>query len=689
MSRLPLGKGMRVAVVRNGNNDTTTFEELQALIAGKADLTALKYINGVPIDKIINGNGTLNPTVVAQIYQSFLSESRKNRVPDSDIKFGSTYYTLSGLSITNGASPIGGNAFTFTGTGAASGNQSALSDIIDVTPGETVCLSGYIDATHCTVNAPFWAIYDTTGTTQYAVASGVLGKAQRVAAKWLVPAGVTQVIVVPDTNNATVANATKVVFSEPQFESGDQASSYMPNLANDSTGYLKAGAAAVDISSAIHPASTQTSYLSSVTGGQRNMVPDSDIKFGQIYWTYSSPFSLIKGGWDGSGNSLYAAGTGAPFTSQTARTAAFPVTAGQTVTVSFSFYNSVYVTSGACGVIANDQNNNQYTILTIPNTDGRHSASWTVPAGVTSIKLGFDLATATVTSGHGIYFRQLQCEIGAAMTAYRTTDDTGAYSLVAGSGPVSTPSARFSYTSNTNTILWSWAGFAWYQADGTSFGIANSSTGPGSLASATTYKFYPYFDLLVGTNVAFVTGGSGSPTYAWPSGGSTYAASQQALAYRVPLSAGGMSASTTSSGSGSGSGGGYNCLHPNSMLDTERGSIRAHELIDGDRLRTPNGWQAVESIERAEHSEWLHVKFSNGQEIICTLSHVLMAPNGEPVKARDLRIMSILDGDGHNVAVTGLELLKEDAERVSFSIPGHLYYACRGGALEHNTVYKP
>ncbi|HVC17711.1 MAG TPA: hypothetical protein VNE18_10460 [Rhodanobacter sp.] len=251
-SRVPLGKGMRVAVVRNGNTDTATFEELLALIGAKADTSALQFINGVPIDKIINANGTLNPTVVAQIYQSFLSESRKNRVPDSDLKFQSTYWTLSGLTITAAASPIGGNAFTFTGTGAASGNQSALSDIIDVTPGETVCLSGYIDATHCTVNAPFWAIYDITGVTQYAGASGVLGKAQRVSKKWLVPAGVTQVIVVPYTNNATVANATKVVFSEPQLESGDQASSYMPNLANDGTGYLKAGAAAVDLASAIH-----------------------------------------------------------------------------------------------------------------------------------------------------------------------------------------------------------------------------------------------------------------------------------------------------------------------------------------------------------------------------------------------------------------------------------------------------
>ncbi|MGH8127860.1 MAG: hypothetical protein ACRETO_11430 [Gammaproteobacteria bacterium] len=247
MSRVPLGKGMRVAVVRNGNNDSTTFAELQALIAAKADLSSLQYINGVPIGKIINANGTLNPAAIAQIYQSFLSESRKNRVPDSDIKFQSTYWTLSGLAITAAASPIGGNAFTFTGTGAASGNKSTLSDIIDVTPGETVCVSGYIDATHCTVNAPFWAIYSTDGLTQYAAASGVLGKAQRVSKKWVVSAGVTQVIVVAATNNATVANATKAIFSEPQFESGDQASSYMPNLANDGTGYLKAGATQIDL----------------------------------------------------------------------------------------------------------------------------------------------------------------------------------------------------------------------------------------------------------------------------------------------------------------------------------------------------------------------------------------------------------------------------------------------------------
>lgn len=119
----------------------------------------------------------------------------------------------------------------------------------------------------------------------------------------------------------------------------------------------------------------------------------------------------------------------------------------------------------------------------------------------------------------------------------------------------------FAYTATTTSITWYWDGtngsttLTILRADGTTTGPISGNQVITGLSASHTYNFYPYWDEPTQT-VLWVAGGSGSPAYAQSSAGSQTLVQSQFLRSRLPLSQGGMQASTPASGSGSGSGGG-------------------------------------------------------------------------------------------------------------------------------------
>jgi hypothetical protein len=155
-----------------------------------------------------------------------------NLVPDSDVKLLGQYWNMSGSTLTIGwmVAPGGTSAFKITGTGLASAFQVASDGIIPVTPGQTYTLSGFIDARTCSVSQPFWGVYDVAIQTAIAQAFQTDGVQGRVSATFTVPAGMTAVRVIFDSNNCTITNATALVGYQPKLEAGSTASAYSSDI---------------------------------------------------------------------------------------------------------------------------------------------------------------------------------------------------------------------------------------------------------------------------------------------------------------------------------------------------------------------------------------------------------------------------------------------------------------------------
>lgn len=158
--------------------------------------------------------------------------NKKNRASDSPLKKTKVYWPIeSGFTLVTAAGPSGENAWVYFGTGgAAPAGTQAGTVKIPVIPGETVTLSGYIDATNVSSGSPRWAIMDPTLATVYCQAVQIAGMAGTVNASFTVPSGVTRVVLVADANGATVALGEGLICSSPQIEEGDEPTEYNENL---------------------------------------------------------------------------------------------------------------------------------------------------------------------------------------------------------------------------------------------------------------------------------------------------------------------------------------------------------------------------------------------------------------------------------------------------------------------------
>lgn len=161
----------------------------------------------------------------------------KNLAPSSD--FDPAFVDASWTDGASGKMPVtigvgpkgsgeanGANALVYTGTGAASGTLQRYA-LVNVTPGQTLILSVYVDPSHITAGSAIIGILSADLSTQLETLEIPVGAAQRYGtAAWTVPSGTTQIAIVLGTNDCTVANGEPLIFAQPQLEVGSAASSY-------------------------------------------------------------------------------------------------------------------------------------------------------------------------------------------------------------------------------------------------------------------------------------------------------------------------------------------------------------------------------------------------------------------------------------------------------------------------------
>ncbi len=440
------------------------------------------------------------------------------------------------------------------------------------------------------------------------------------------------------------------------------------------------------------------SSLSSVTGNQSNFIPDSDLRYGYNYYPPSldnSGGKWIISQFPGSNANAFEIAPGTYAAGVYRYSLWFYLPAG-TYTLSVVGEGSANITSGSAfasiysytvgtGLVSDVA---AVTFGVGNHADGRYSSTFTLATASYVVYL-VDTNAITISGGN-FYFGQPQLEPGSVMTGYRTSTDTSGYTLYQGSVPPTMPNGSFSYTSTTSAIDWSWTAFAIYRTDATSFNVNSGTQNYTGLTAATTYYFYPYYNI---PNSVVNWGGFGTSKSAANMAGIQ-------LAFEIPLCNSGISAATTSSGTGGGSGGGNKCLHPETQInardsfiydaDAAEKTLRASELIAGRHaVLTPHGWAVIRQHQQAVQHDWIQLMFSNGEAATVTPSHVLQDAGGREVAARDLKLGTILMADGALVSVIGMLAVHEPAMTVVLDVPGHWFYARHGGVLHHNGNYKP
>jgi len=300
-----------------------------------------------------------------------------------------------------------------------------------------------------------------------------------------------------------------------------------------------------------------------------------------------------------------------------------------------------------------------------------------IVSGVNNLKLSLD---SGVTDGANF------ARVSASALTQNKIDPAKSGVLMKGS-VAPTWSGAFTYAGTTSTITWSWSGLSIFRADGSQTQIADGSLLIAGLASAATYFFYPYFDETL-LALAFVSGGAGNPANAFTAK-TISAAQQQSLQGRIPLSAGAVSAATTSSGTGGGSGGGSgSCLRGNMLVLTkDRGLVPIHRARTGDRIRGRESWTQIVRHEVHAADTFVRLTFSNGDSLDVTPHHVFTLADDSPVRAERLCLGDILVGRYGWLTLKKIELLAEDGAKVMVTCePEHEFFAGRSAAsvLTHN-----
>ena len=115
----------------------------------------------------------------------------------------------------------GADSWTYIGTGSPAGWQYPYSQPVTVSTGETLQLSANIDARNTTAGGPGMGIY--TYVPGVGMDSGEFGMWQTsgvdstLSGQWTVPQGVSQIVVFPDTSNATVTAGQPLIWSQIQL----------------------------------------------------------------------------------------------------------------------------------------------------------------------------------------------------------------------------------------------------------------------------------------------------------------------------------------------------------------------------------------------------------------------------------------------------------------------------------------
>ena len=148
-----------------------------------------------------------------------------------------------------------------------------------------------------------------------------------------------------------------------------------------------------------------------------------------------------------------------------------------------------------------------------------------------------------------------------------------------------------------------------------------------------------------------MAGGAGGPAYA-QAAKTNFAAQQQALQGRVPLSQGAIVAATTASGVGGGSGGGSgSCLRAGTVVLTkERGTVGIETCKVGEHLRCPGAaggsesWTRIVRLEVRDADAFIRLHFSNAESLDVTPHHIFTLADGSPMRAERLCLSDMLVG---------------------------------------------
>jgi hypothetical protein len=235
----------------------------------------------------------------------------------------------------------------------------------------------------------------------------------------------------------------------------------------------------------------------------------------------------------------------------------------------------------------------------------------------------------------------------------------------------------FAYTSTSTTLTWYWDGTngstvpVITRADGTRFTVPTSGSGLtiSGLTANTTYYFLPFWNVTNVCNIGWVPGTIGSPQIAFVVADTTDPVNEpsyimeQTLQQNEPLSAGFMSAITTTSGSGGGGAGGRGCV----MSGTDIVPLGDYDF----------------SLEVIPETEWIHLRIEDGRDLYCTCNHPLYHAVKGKVQADALNEGDLVITDCGEQKLTLAHPHKRKCSKHKVMMTkGHLYFA--NGFLSHN-----
>ena len=265
-----------------------------------------------------------------------------------------------------------------------------------------------------------------------------------------------------------------------------------------------------------------------------------------------------------------------------------------------------------------------------------------------------------------------------------------------GTMPPAQLNTGFTYTSNTNSITWSWSGLHIYRMTLATQSVPNGSQPFTGLSSGTEYYAYPAWDDATSAIYwVYIAGGVGSPAWLYTS--AFYASDGNILSIyqnqqtNIALSVGPITAATTSSGTGGGSGGGGGtCLREDMIVETsQRGSIRAIDVLEGEHLAGADGWTQVVEKRVSWQDTFIEICTSENGRIIVTPHHPMILADGSEKAASCLTLLDVLKTRAGADSILGLRVIHERAAVVSLRCaPAHTFYAGEKAAnlLTHNFV---
>lgn len=241
--------------------------------------------------------------------------------------------------------------------------------------------------------------------------------------------------------------------------------------------------------------------------------------------------------------------------------------------------------------------------------------------------------------------------------------------------------AGFAYTSDGTSITWYWDGTngskvpVITRADGSRFTVPTAGSGLtiSGLANSTQYYFLPFWNVNNLCNIGWVQGTTGSPQIAFVVADTTDAVNnpvyllQQTTQTNEPLSAGYMTAKTSSAGGSGGGGAG--------------GGGNGYCVMSGTDIQTLG--DLPYTIEILPETEWVYLKIEDGRELYCTYDHPLYHALRGKVKADSLSEGDLMITDMGLQLIVAADFVRRVCSKWKVIMPkGHLFWA--NGILSNN-----